>query len=111
MAGFYIGARRIVWPVKVAHHERGSAVNKVADLTAVSAAHSPLSTTATGPAPTQELGAALYRSGLFEGFLAISAKMPWRMVLGVFPGRVGAGNFVRYSYVDSAGATQTLQFP
>jgi len=108
-------------------------LTKVADLTDVSAAHSPLSTTAqeltgdwrgyrqrgattsvstpVGCAPTQELGAALDASALFEGFLTLSAKMPWQMVLGVFPGRIGAGNFVRYGYVDFSGTMQTVQLP
>ena len=108
-------------------------LTRVADLTDVTGSHSPLSTTAqeltgdwkgyrqrnagtsvaapVGAARTQALGAALEANGLFEGFLAISAKMPWQMVLGVFPGRVSAGNFVRYSYQDSAGVTQTIQIP
>jgi hypothetical protein len=64
-----------------------------------------------GAAPTHDLGAALHASGLFEGFLTISAKMPYQMVLGVFPGRIAKGNYVRYSYVDPAGRTQTLQIP
>jgi hypothetical protein len=85
-------------------------LTKVADLTDVSGSQMPLSTTAqeltgdwkgyrqrsastsvsvpVGAAPTHELGAALYSSGLFEGFITISAKMPYQMVLGVFPARV-----------------------
>jgi hypothetical protein len=64
-----------------------------------------------GIAPTQELGAALYASGLFEGFMALSAKMPYQRVLGIFPQRVDPGNFLRYTYVDAAGRAQTLQIP
>jgi hypothetical protein len=108
-------------------------LTRVADLTDVPGAHLPLSTSAQeltgdwkgyrdrnvgasvsapiGSAPTQELGAALHASGLFEGFLAVSAKLPWQMVLGVFPGRVGVGNFVRYGYLDPAGSAQTFQIP
>jgi hypothetical protein len=108
-------------------------LTRVADLTAVPGSHSPLSTSAqeltgdwrgygqrsantsvsapVGAAPTQELGAALHASESFEGFLAVSAKLPYQMVLGVFPGRVAKGNFVRYSFVDSAGQTESLQIP
>jgi RES domain-containing protein len=108
-------------------------LTKVVDLTDVPGAHVPLATSAqeltgdwkgyrdrnasasvsapVGSAPTQDLGAALHASGLFEGFLAISAKLPWQMVLGVFPGRVGVGSFVRYSYLDPTGNTQTFQIP
>jgi len=73
-------------------------LTRVADLTDVARSHASLSTTAqeltgdwkgywqrsagtsvpapVGVAPTQELGAALYAEGSFEGFLAISAKLP-----------------------------------
>jgi len=108
-------------------------LTRVADLTDVPGAQLPLLTSAQeltgdwkgyrdrnarasvpapiGSAPTQELGAALHASRLFEGFLAISAKLPWQMVLGVFPGRVDVGSFVRYSYLDATGSTQTFQIP
>ena len=71
-------------------------LTRVADLTDVGGSHVALSTTAQeltgdwrgyrqrsaqtsvsspcGVSPTQELGAALFSSGLFEGFLAVSAK-------------------------------------
>jgi hypothetical protein len=108
-------------------------MTQLVDLTNVPGAHAPLSTTAqeltgdwkgysqrsakttitapTGVAPTQGLGAALYTSARFEGFLAISAKMPYQKVMGVFPNRILRGNFIRYSYVDAAGQRQTLQIP
>jgi RES domain-containing protein len=108
-------------------------LTKVVDLTDVNGSHVPLSTTAqeltgdwkhyqvrssassvqapVGIAPTQELGAALHADGSFEGFLTISAKLPYQMVLGVFPGRIISGNFIRYNYVDSAGQTQIFQIP
>jgi hypothetical protein len=100
-------------------------LTKVADLTDARGSHAPLLTTAqelTGDweqysprtgviAPTQQLGAALYTSGLVEGFLTISAKLPYQKVLGVFPERITKGNFVRYRYQDSAGQTQILQIP
>ena len=44
--------------------------------------------TPTGYAPTQELGEGLYNSTQVEGFLTISAKVPDRMILVVFPERV-----------------------
>jgi hypothetical protein len=90
-------------------------LSRVADLTDVAGSHAPLSTTAQeltgdwrgyhqrsagtsvpaplGATPTQDLGAALYATGIFEGFLAISAKLPYQMVLGVFPAHVAPGNF------------------
>lgn len=108
-------------------------LTRVVDLTDVPGAQVPLGTTAqeltgdwkgyrqrsantsvsapVGLAPTQELGAALYTSGRFEGFLTLSAKMPYQRVLGVFPQRVDPGNFVRYSYVDAAGQAHMLQIP
>jgi RES domain-containing protein len=108
-------------------------ITRVADLTNVSDSQMPLLTSAqeltgdwkgyrqrsastgvstpVGVAPTQELGATLHSSGLFEGFLTISAKMPYQRVLGLFPERLTKGSFVRYTYVDSAGRTQTLHIP
>ena len=101
-------------------------LTKVADLTDVALAHSPLATTAQeltgdwraygqrlprGVAPTQTLGAALYASGSFEGFLTISPKLPYQQVLGVFPKLIANGNFVRYRYQDSAGQPQILEIP
>jgi hypothetical protein len=107
-------------------------LTKVADLTDVSCAQTPLSTTAqeltgdwkgyrqrsaggsvplpVGAAPTQELGEALYAHG-FEAFLTISARMPYQTILAVFPNRVAQGNYLRYNYVDLAGHTQTLHIP
>ena len=101
-------------------------LTKVADLTNVAQSHLPLSTTAqelTGDwqgyrlrppisvPPTQQLGASLYASAQFEGFVTISAKLPYNLVLGVFPKFIAQGNFIRYSYQDSAGQPQTLQIP
>jgi hypothetical protein len=64
-----------------------------------------------GVAPTQTLGAELHANGSIEGFLAISAKMPYQKILGVFPDRVAQGSFVRYLYTDAAGQSQRLQIP
>jgi RES domain len=44
------------------------------------------------PAPTQELGAALYTTAGVEGFLAISAKVPTRRNLVVFPEKLLPGS-------------------
>jgi len=108
-------------------------LTKVADLTAVAGSHVPLSTSAheltgdwrgyqqrissasvsgpIGTAPTQDLGAALYADGSFEGFLTISAKLPYHLVLGAFPDRIHRGNFVRFNYQNSHHQSETLQIP
>lgn len=57
-----------------------------------------------GLAPTQELGEALRRDvRQIEGFRAVSAKLPYHQVLGVFPQNLRAGSFVRFTYRDSSG--------
>jgi hypothetical protein len=105
----------------------------IVNLTDVATCHVPLQTTAQeltgdwngyasrgpttrvkhpcGTAPTQELGAAFYMSGRYEGFRTLSAKLPYREVLVVFPRRLQSGSFVRYSYTDSAGTPQVFQIP
>jgi RES domain-containing protein len=97
----------------------------VVDLSDVDKAHAPLGTTAqeltgdwrgyrdrnphtpargpVGIAPTQELGAALFGNGRFEGFLAISAKRPCQLVLGVFPERMQNGSFLKFVFTDADG--------
>ena len=45
-----------------------------------------------GKAPTQRLGAALFRTRNVEGFLGISAKMPPRKTLIVFPQKLRIGS-------------------
>jgi len=45
-----------------------------------------------GKAPTQRLGAALFRTRNIEGFLAISAKMPRCQTLVVFPQKLRTGS-------------------
>jgi RES domain-containing protein len=108
-------------------------LQSIVDLTDPSAAHWALSTTVqeltgdwegyarrgphtrvkvpTGAAPTQELGRELFNRGSFEGFRAVSAKRPCNEVLAVFPQRMKPGSFVRYTYVDSSGVTQTYSIP
>jgi hypothetical protein len=49
-----------------------------------------------GTAPTQELGQALFSLPGLEGFQTISAKVPERRILVVFPTKLGAGGLVRY---------------
>jgi hypothetical protein len=46
------------------------------------------------PAPTQELGAALYAIAGVEGFISISAKVPTRRNLVVFPDKLLPGSSV-----------------
>lgn len=66
----------------------------------------------TGKAPTQELGEALF--GLcsdVQGFITISARLPYYRALVVFPERLRAGrDYVRYT-VKTSGSTQTIEIP
>jgi RES domain-containing protein len=52
----------------------------------------------TGPAPTQELGAALFALADVEGFLAISTKVPTHQSLIVFPERLKPGSHLEFSH-------------
>ena len=49
-------------------------------------------TYSAGKAPTQRLGAALFRTRNVEGFLAVSAKMPPCKTLIVFPQKLGSAS-------------------
>jgi hypothetical protein len=51
----------------------------------------------TGPAPTQQLGAALYGVAPIEGFLTLSARVPTQRILAVFPQKLapGGNSFVK----------------
>jgi RES domain-containing protein len=60
----------------------------------------------TGRAPTQELGAEIYNSGLFEGFLSVSAKLPDQKNLIVFPDRLKPGSSV--TFTDANGQKVSL---
>jgi hypothetical protein len=108
-------------------------LKSVVNLTDVAAAHVPLQTTAqeltgdwrgyisrnpgtkvqqpTGAAPTQDLGAALYGAGKYEGFRTLSAKLPYNEILAVFPKRLQGGSFIRYYYTDATGHVQTFSIP
>lgn len=52
----------------------------------------------TGPAPTQELGEALFAFPGLEGFSAISAKVPTHMSLIVFPEKLMPGSYLEFSH-------------
>jgi hypothetical protein len=95
---------------------------RVIDLTDVGKVQKPLGTTAqeltgdwdgyqtrtrltsvtepTGMAPTQVLGLELFRTGV-EGFIAISARVPYAKTLTVFVDNIRSGSTL--SYTDSAG--------
>lgn len=53
----------------------------------------------SGLAPTQELGEALYQTGI-EGFTSISAKVPTHRTLMVFPQNRGWGSSLEYRDQD-----------
>ncbi|HEY3939952.1 MAG TPA: hypothetical protein VGL97_21165 [Bryobacteraceae bacterium] len=108
-------------------------LQQIVDLTDVEATHLPLGTTAQeltgdwrgyrlrspstsvrapiGIAQTQALGAVLFACKQFEGFLAISAKVPYSKVLGIFPERLRKGAFLSYSYTDAAGKKRVYRIP
>lgn len=46
------------------------------------------------PVPTQNLGAALYAEPDVEGFLAVSARLPYFQTLAVFPDKLQQGSLV-----------------
>jgi RES domain-containing protein len=50
----------------------------------------------TGPAPTQELGNALFRVPALEGFRTISAKVPYQEILVVFPEKLLPGSSISW---------------
>lgn len=70
------------------------------------------------PAPTQELGHTLFAENDIEGFLAISAKIPWSQNLVIFPSKLQAGSSVVFSSpatrdeyrIDTAGE-RYIQLP
>lgn len=108
-------------------------LRNVVDLSDVNGVHGPLRTTAqeltgdwrgyrtrnsntpikapTGIAPTQELGAALFACKSFEGFLAISAKMPYHPVLGVFPERMRKDSFLKFAFTGTDGPHEFVISP
>ena len=53
--------------------------------------------TPTGPAPTQQLGAALFAVPHLEGVISLSARVPTHRMLAVFPQKLGTSSFVEFS--------------
>jgi hypothetical protein len=47
-------------------------------------------------APTQELGEAVFKHRGIEGFLGVSAKLPYHRILIVFPERLLPGSFIEF---------------
>jgi RES domain-containing protein len=64
----------------------------------------------TGTAPTQELGRQLFLAGL-EGFLSISAKVPYQANLVVFPQNFRAGSRVIFRDPTNASGSPLHQIP
>jgi hypothetical protein len=54
-----------------------------------------------GRAPTQELGEALHSHGGIEGFLTLSAVVPFPENLVIFPGRLRADSFIHAAWKTS----------
>lgn len=67
----------------------------------------------TGRAPTQEFGAHLFaRCPDVQGFLTLSARLPYYRILAIFTRRLNAGtDYVRYTITDPSGQSQTIQIP
>ena len=64
-----------------------------------------------GTAPTQALGSALYALRRVEGFLSLSARVPFQRILVVFPQRLRRGSLLRFEYTDTTGARQVFSLP
>jgi hypothetical protein len=56
--------------------------------------------------PTQQLAHAVHGTGMVEGFLTYSARVPTRRNLVVFPANFQAGSSLRYT--DSHGTTHSI---
>jgi len=67
----------------------------------------------TGKAPTQEFGEQLFsRRPDVQGFITLSARLPYYKVLGVFTQRLRPGtDYVRYTVQDPSGKPRTVQIP
>ena len=61
----------------------------------------------TGSAPTQDLGAALFQVPGLEGFRTVSAQVPYRKTLVIFPQRIAHGNYVEW-WNPLTGVTERL---
>jgi hypothetical protein len=62
----------------------------------------------TGPAPTQDLGQALYQIPGLEGFRTPSARWPTHRNLVVFPDKLGRGSSIVFSD-PATGQSHTIQ--
>lgn len=62
------------------------------------------------PAPTQALGRTLYKYLKVEGFLAVSAKLPEKMTLVIFPDKLIPGSYIEF-YNPADGKTYSLRGP
>jgi hypothetical protein len=61
----------------------------------------------TRRAPTQDLGEAIHRDPRnLEGFLTVSAKVPYNRNLVVYPDHLRASSFVRYEWTDAGGVNR-----
>jgi hypothetical protein len=60
-----------------------------------------------GTAPTQALGEALFSTPAVEGFRTLSAKLPYHVILGVFPEKMYVGSHLEFRY-DPAGFLQVI---
>lgn len=65
---------------------------------------------AEGAAPTQELGAALFKAGHIEGFLSLSARVTTKQALVIFPQRLLPTSSVMFEYHDGK-KTQIFRLP
>jgi hypothetical protein len=69
-----------------------------------------VSTTHTGPAPTQQLGQALFDAD-FKAFVTFSAVNPRYKTLAVFTERLVAPDRLLYDYEDDSGQAQNISIP
>ena len=67
----------------------------------------------TGKAPTQEFGEQLFAlCPHVQGFLTLSARLPYCRILAIFTQRLTAGtDYVRYTITDPSGQLRTIQIP
>lgn len=65
-----------------------------------------------GLSPTQRLGEALKQDARnIEGFVSLSARLPYHLSLMIFPQNLHRGSSVRFGYEDAAGQTQSFTIP
>jgi hypothetical protein len=73
--------------------------------------HATSVTEPVGLAPTQELGAQLHADPRIEGFITLSAKLPYTQILGVFPQKLSSGSSLEFRYLDANGTFHTHRIP